>query len=38
MLINVEHSNIVLKHLSRRDGYSEFEEMNENTLALEVRI
>jgi hypothetical protein len=38
MSISVKHSNIVLKHLSRRDRYSEVEEMNENTPALEVRI
>ena len=38
MFISVKHSNIVLKHLSRRDRYSEVEEMNENTLALEGRI
>jgi hypothetical protein len=38
MSISVKHSNIVLKHLSSRDGYSEVEEMNENTPALEGRI
>ncbi len=38
MYISVEYSKIVLKHLSTRDGYSEFEEMNENTPSLEGKI